>query len=135
VDGAEVCGRHIKMAVKQENLEVDSAAGRSRPVALITENGFSVVRANETEVGGSFSFLVTDPEGSELEVKVEIAASAMSSIRLRSRGRITRESSYWICCAERRLAEYLWENESFPPERKLSVEQLNADDLCLAIRW
>jgi len=131
---------HGQMAVKKENLEVDSAAARCRPIELITESGFSIVRTGERDATrpapqGRYVFMVRDPEGSEREITVRIDQQAVNEITLRSGGRISSESSYWICCAERHLAEYLWENDSYPPDGKLLVEQLTLEDLNLAIRW
>jgi hypothetical protein len=128
------------MAVKKENAELDSAAARCRPIELITENGFSIVRPGESDgprraPEGRFVFMMRDPEGSELEITVGIDQQAVNEVTLRSRGRISSESSYWICCAERHLAEYLWENDSCPPDGKLWVERLTIDDLNLATRW
>lgn len=128
------------MAVKKEELEVDSAAARSRPIEFITENGFSIVRTGENDATrrapeGRYVFIVRDPEGSEREITVGIDQKAVNEITLRSRGRISGESSYWICCAERHLAEYLWENDHYPPDGKLSIERLILEDLNLAIRW
>ena len=128
------------MAVQKEHLEVDVAALRCRPIELITENGFSIVRANEgdgptraTEDG--YVFIVRDPQGSEREITLGIDQHAVNEITQRSRGRVAKESSYWICCAERHLADYLWEVDSYPPDGKLTVEQLTLEDLNLANRW
>ena len=131
---------HGQMAVKKENLEVDSAAARVRPIELLTENGFSIVRVGE---GASptrspdrrYAFVVSDPKGSERGIEVEIDQQAVGEITRRSRGRISSDSSYWICCAERHLAEYLWKTDNYPPDGKLRVEQLTLDDVNLAIRW
>ena len=128
------------MAVKKENAELDSAAAGSRPIELITENGFSIVRPGESDgpmpaPEGRYVFMVSDPEGSELEITVSIDQQAVNEITLRSRGRISSESSYWICCAERHLAEYLWENDNYPTDGKLRVEQLTLEDLNLGTRW
>ena len=128
------------MTVKKENLEVDDAAERCRPIELITENAFSVVRVGECDAprrapGGRHVFMVRDPQGCELEITVEIDKQVVNEVILRSRERISRESSYWICCAERHLAEYLYENDNYPPDGKLTVEQLTPEDLYLAIRW
>jgi len=79
--------------------------------------------------------MVSDPEGAEREITVSIDHQAVNEITLRSRGRISRESSYWISCAERHLAEYLWESDDYPPDGKLRVEQLSLEDLNLGIRW
>ncbi|PYS85288.1 MAG: hypothetical protein DMF70_04505 [Acidobacteria bacterium] len=128
------------MAAQKENLEVDSAAARGRPIELITENGFSIVRPGEGDgpmpaPEGTYVFMVSDPEGSEREIAVSIDQQAVSEITLRSGGRLSSNSSYWICCAERHLAEYLWENDTCPPDGKLRVEQLTLQDLNLATRW
>jgi hypothetical protein len=128
------------MAVKKENLEVDSAAARGRPIELITENGFSIVRTGESEGTRrapqyTFVFIVRDQQGSESEITVEIDQHAAIEITHRSWGRVSKESSYWICCAERHLADYLWEEDSYPPEAKLTVAQLTLEDLNLANRW
>ncbi len=128
------------MAVKKEDLEVDSASARSRPIELITENGFSIVRTDELDGARlspdrNFVFVVRDPHGYELEISVEIALAAISEIVFRSRGLISTESSYWIACAERHLADYLWEHEDYPPDATLRVELLTPRDLNLVHRW
>ncbi len=126
------------MAVKKENLEVDAAAARCRPIELITDNGFGIVRVGDRPAlapEGRYVFTVREPQGSQSEVTVDIDPQAVSEIVQRSRGRISSESSYWICCAERHLAEYLWENDNYPPNGKLRVGQLTLDDLNLAVRW
>jgi hypothetical protein len=128
------------MAVKKEELESDREAARVRPIELVTENGFSIVRAGESDAPrrapeGRFVFMVRDPGGAELEIEVGIDQQAVNEVTLRSRGRISGESSYWICGAERHLAEYLSENDNYPPDGKLMVEHLTPEDLNLAIRW
>ena len=128
------------MAAQEENVELDSATAPCRPIELITENGFSIVRPGESDglrraPESRFVFMVSDPEGSELEIAVGIDQKAVNEVALRSRGRISSESSYWIVCAERHLAEYLSENDSYPPDGKLQIERLTLRDLNLAIRW
>jgi len=63
------------------------------------------------------------------------AIDLVVQIELKTRRRVLSGSSYWICCAERHLATYLWENDDYPPEGILIVEQLTVDDFDLAIRW
>lgn len=128
------------MAVKKEELEVDSAAARCRPIELITENGFSIVRADE--IGRAipwpvygYVFVVRDPHAYELEIMVGIDHAAVNEIMLRSRGLISSQSSYWVACAERHLADYLWEHDDYPPDATLRVEMLTPRDLNLVHRW
>lgn len=128
------------MAVKREQLVNDSEAARDRPIELITENGFSIVRAGDLYGGGAtdvseHSFLVRDRDGYELDIAVQIDPSAVLEVVKRSAGRISADSSYWICCAERHLADYLWEEDDYPPNATLKVAQLSPDDLDLARRW
>jgi len=128
------------MAAQEENAEQNSDAARSRPIELITENGFSIVRPGEGDgprraPEDRFVFMVSDPKGSELEIIVGIDQKVVNEVVLKSRGRISSDSSYWIVCAERHLAEYLAENDSYPPDGKLEVEHLTLKDLNLAIRW
>ena len=80
-------------------------------------------------------FLVRDPDGFELEVTVEISAALAEALAWRSRGRLSVDSSYWLSCAERHLADYLWENEDYPPDGKVTVDEPILDDLNLARRW
>ncbi len=128
------------MAVNREQLVHDSEAARSRPIQLITENGFSIVRTNDTggasePASGGYTFVVRDPHGYELDVAVAIDRPALLEVFKRSAGRVTSENSYWICCAERHLADYLWEQEDYPSDDGLTVNQLTPNDLDLARRW
>lgn len=128
------------MAVKREQLVQDSDTARYRPIQLITENDFSIVRASDlygdgVADAGEHSFLVRDPHGYELDIAVEIDGSAVVEVFKRSEGRISTDSSYWICCAERHLADYLLEQDDYPPDARLKVERLTPDDLDLARRW
>lgn len=71
----------------------------------------------------------------ERKITVEIADPLFVQIAIRTRGRILPGNSYWICCAERHLATYLWENNDYPPGDQLRVKQLDPDDIIIAIRW
>jgi hypothetical protein len=111
-----------------------------RPVEYLTENGFSIVRLSDIDnsikaVGATHEFLVRDPDEYELQITVQISTDAMAEVSRRSQGRISNESSYWISLAERHLATYLWENDDYPPDAKLDVNDLTLDDIDLARRW
>lgn len=128
------------MLARQEILVIDGVAQHYRPVEFQTENGFSIIRLSDVNdsipaAGLVHQFLVRDPDGFELEVTVEITETIAEALARRSRGRLSADSSYWICCAERHLAEYLWENVDYPPDANLTVDQPTLDDLNLARRW
>ena len=110
-----------------------------RPIELFTENGFSIVRLWEIDrtpapVSGDYPFVVRNPQNIEREIKVEITEDLVVQVTMRSRGRILLYSTFWISCAERHLAIYLWENDDYPPGDKLSVTLLDPDDCDLALR-
>jgi hypothetical protein len=116
------------------------ASSVRRPIEFLTENGFSISRLCEINnfipsAGLVQRFLVRDPDGFELEITVEIDESVARALVRRSRGRVSTDSSYWVCCAERHLANYLWENDDFPPDASLSVDQPILDDIDFAQRW
>jgi len=133
------------MAVKKEQLVSDAELARHRPIELITENGFSIVRAcdlracdldgGSTPEVGTYAFVVRDPHGYELDIAVEFAPLLVLEVFKRSEGRISGDSSYWTCCSERHLADYLLEQDDYPPDATLKVDQLSPDDLDLAMRW
>ena len=128
------------MAVKKENFEAESEPASNRPIELITENGFSIVRAGELEgarpsPAGTYEFVVSDEQGNQFAVTVEFDRKIVIEIIFRTRGRLSSESSYWISCAERHLADYLWEHDGCPPNGKLQIELLTPTDINLAIRW
>lgn len=111
-----------------------------RPIEFVTENGFAIVRPWETDgsqppTGGSFHFLVRDPQGVECEVVVEIANELSVETAFSTRGRVQVSSSFWICCAERHLADYVWDHETFPDGYELLVETLDPEEVILATRW
>ncbi len=82
-----------------------------------------------------YTFLVRDRDGYELDIAVGIDPLVVLEVFKRSEGRISTDSSYWISCAERHLAEYLFTEDDYPPDARISVNQLSPDDCDLAIRW
>ena len=128
------------MAVGGRQLTPDCLAKKSSPIQYVTENGFSIIRLCDidesiTAGGTKHSFVVRDPHGYELEITVDISDAAAAEIISRSSERLPFNSSYWICCAERHLADYLWESDAYPPEARLKVDVLTLNDLNLARRW
>ena len=128
------------MSPSRNQLAAEYHAVKQGPIKYLTENGFTIIRLADldesiTAEGTRHSFVVHDPNGYELGVTVDISDSAVAEIIGLSRGRLSLDSSYWIYCAERHLAAYLWENDDFPADGMLMVEVLTPDDLDLARRW
>lgn len=112
----------------------------ARPIEFLTENGFAIVRPWEAHGAsppedGSFRFLVRDPLDTEREVSVEIEERLCADTLFSTRGKVSKSSSFWICCAERHLANHLWEHNVLPDNEKLIVDCLDCDEIMLALRW
>jgi hypothetical protein len=125
---------------QQTNLTIHADDDDQNSIEFLTENGFVIVRPWEAKDAASlpeaaFRFLVQDPEGIEREIAVSISNRLRTETALRTRGRIETASQFWICCAERRLANYLMEQGEFPPAREMKIETLDREDVLLAIRW
>jgi len=118
---------------------VREADDSSDPIEFITENGFSIVRPWESgksprPTNGRHRFAVSDGF-IEREVAVEISRHVVTEASVRTRGRIELSDSFWICCAERHLANYVSEHADFPEDDELIVERLDPEDVLLAVRW
>jgi hypothetical protein len=118
-------------------IEDDSSA---KPIEFLTENGFAIVRPWEADgspapTEGVFHFIVRDPHNAECEVTVEVAHELFAETALHTRGRIQASNSFWICCAERHLSEYITEHDGCPDGNRLSVESLDCAEVMLALRW
>ncbi len=125
------------------NQETDGVAREaddsSDPIEFITENGFSIVRPWESgnspmPADGRCRFGVSDGF-IEREVTVEVSHRVLTEISWRARGRIEMSDSFWICCAERHLANYVSEHGDFPDDEELIVEKPDREDVLLALRW
>ena len=121
-------------------LTTDSSPTRQRPIEVQTENGFAIIRLCDVNrsvsiAGTRHEFIVRDPNGYELDITVDISDAVVAQVRRRCRGRITLASSFWINCAERHLTEYLYEHEDYPPDGRITVDDLTLEDMDLARRW
>ena len=128
------------MAVSHEQIITQTSTRAKPSIEFLTENGFSIIRRSDIDPsfsidGPEHCFVVRDTDGYELDITVDILPPVVAEIIHRTRGRLSLASSYWINCAERHLAAYLWEHDDYPPNGNLQVDQLTLDDLDLARRW
>jgi hypothetical protein len=128
------------MSMQSQRSEPEISPAEHRPVELITENGFSIMRSWEIEhvappVDGGYRFVVRGEEGSERTIIVAVTAEVVTQITLRTCGRIRLSNSFWIYAAERHLANYLEEQNDYPAGDNLLVEDLDSEDCLLALRW
>jgi hypothetical protein len=125
---------------KSETPGTDELPARARPIEFLTENGFSIIRPWELDraaapTNGTYAFLVRDPREQQRQIVVFVTDALVAQVALQTRGRVRLQSSFWIVCAERHLADYLSEADDFPPGDKFLIADLYPEDLISAIRW
>ncbi len=84
---------------------------------------------------GEYQFLVRSPQSVERKIVVQIADEIASKIELQTSRRIRLGNSFWITCAERHLANQLWQKGDFPSGDKLLIDRLEPEDIISAVRW
>jgi hypothetical protein len=128
------------MVSSEEKASTDNSRVGRANISLVTENGFVIVRSCDLEgaspdVPGHYCFVVEGPNGMEHEVTVEFSQEAIALIQRRRRSLLSPENSFWLACAERSLATYLWETDQLPPQGTLLIEEVCLRDLEVARRW
>ena len=105
-------------------------------IQIITMNGFTILdseggqrEANERR------FTVKSPTGTEHEVLVEIDEEAVGYVERMTRRKLPPENSFWTTQAQRVLSDYLWKEGKIPPTRKLTITDVDRDELPIAARW
>lgn len=127
------------IAATGENVE-HGAEDSSKAIEFLTANDFVIVRPWEAgtspaPAGGICHFIVSDPRGHEQKISVTISKELMTRTAIHTRGRIAWSSAFWICCAERHLANYVTEHDGFPEGSEIAVNDLDREEVLLAIRW
>ncbi|MGB9180590.1 MAG: hypothetical protein WCB68_15255 [Pyrinomonadaceae bacterium] len=105
------------------------------PIELVTENGYSIVRSCEMDGAGTYKFVVSNSDEQTCEVIVEFDHAAIMLVQSCRRRPLASKSAFWINCAERSLATYLWEKDECPPNGRLTLKDVCLDDLDASRRW
>ena len=105
-------------------------------IQTMTMNGFTIFdsesAAQEPDVR---RFIVKSPGGDEHAVLVRIDEEAVGYAERMTKRRLPPESSFWTTQALRLLSDYLWKEGRVPPTRKLTVKDIDRDELPIAARW
>lgn len=105
-------------------------------IQTITMNGFTVLEAEGVRQSpDERRFTVKSPDGDEHEVLVKIDGEAVGYVERMTRRRLPPESSFWTTQAARLLNDYLWREGKTPPTGKLTVKDIDRDELPIAARW
>jgi len=128
------------MAMRTKQLKPNRLPQAIAPIKYLTENGFTIVRLSEidssvTNTPSECRFLVQRDDEPEREIRVCFDESLIASLRIRRRIPLSETSIFWLVCAESCLAKYLWEENQYPPNGRLIINELSPDELMLALHW
>ena len=113
-----------------------SPEGSAEPlIQIITMNGFTIVESEAHQEPDERRFTVRSPTGGEHEVLVQIDKEAVGYVERMTRRRLPAENSFWTVQAQRLLSDYLWNEGKVPPTRKLTLTDVDRDELSIAARW
>ena len=105
-------------------------------IQIITMNGFTILDSKEVRHElNERRFIVRTPSGTEHEVLVLIDDEAVGYVERMTRRRLPADNSFWTGQAERLLSDYLWTEGRVPPTRKLTIKDVDRDELPMAARW
>jgi CheY-like chemotaxis protein len=105
-------------------------------IQTVTMNGFTILEPDdEPRVPDERRFTVTSPGGDGHEVLVQIDEEAVGYVERMTRRSLPAESSFWTIQAQRVLSDYLWREGRVPPTRRLTVTDVDRDELPTAARW
>jgi hypothetical protein len=99
-------------------------------------NGFTILDSEGAQQEpNERRFRVRSPTGSEHEVLVKIDEEAVGYVERMIRRKLPPENLFWTTQAQRVLADYLWKEGKVPPTRKLTITDVDRDELPIAARW
>jgi DNA-binding response OmpR family regulator len=105
-------------------------------IQIITMNGFTILDSKDGRHElNERRFIVKSPTGSEHEVLVQIDEEAVGYVERMTRRQLPPENSFWTSQAQRLLGDYLWQEGKVPPSRKLTIKDVDRDELPIAARW
>ena len=105
-------------------------------IQIITMNGFTILDSEGAQrEPNERRFRVRSPTGSEHEVLVKIDEEAVGYVERMIRRKLPPENLFWTTQAQRVLADYLWKEGKIPPTRKLTITDVDRDELPIASRW
>jgi len=105
-------------------------------IQIITMNGFTILDSEDARhEPNERRFVVKSPTGSEHEVLVQIDEEAIGYVERMTRRKLPAENSFWTTQAQRLLGDYLWKEGKVPPTRKLTIKDVDRDELPIAARW
>lgn len=127
------------MAVNRDRLRTAQPTPPNSHVEVVTENGFTIARVCELGLGSNDSasecnFIVSKSTGGVRSIQVEFSEAVIAVVQEKCPA-LSLASSFWLNCAEQRLAEYLWTNDCCPKNGLMKIDSLSSEELLMAARW
>jgi DNA-binding response OmpR family regulator len=124
--------QRVREAITPSKTEVAAEA----LIQIITMNGFTILDSKGARhEPNERRFVVKSPTGSEHEVLVQIDEEAVGYVERMTRRKLPAENSFWTSQAQRLWGDYLWKEGKVPPTRKLTIKDVDRDELPIAARW
>src|SRR5678816_780252 len=122
---------------RQQHTELPTDKTAEGPlIQIITMNGFTILDSEDVRHDpNERRFRVKSPTGTEHEVLVQIDDEAVGYVERMTKRKLPAENSFWTGQAERLLSDYLWKEGKVPPTRKLTIRDVDRDELPMAARW
>jgi CheY-like chemotaxis protein len=111
-------------------------SSRSFDIAVVTMNGFRILRTDPAPESAEHAFRVTHvADGAEFTVTVAIDPDAVERVARLTHRRLEPGGAFWRLQAERLLSAYLWSESAGPAGGRLTVRDVSREDLDVAARW
>ena len=115
---------------------VPSPSPRSFDIAVVTMNGFQILRADTPPGSPVHVFRVKYmADQSEFNVTVSIDPDAVERVARLTHRRLDAGGAFWRLQAERLLSAYVWSEAKGPVNGRLTVRDVSREDLDVAARW
>ncbi|HEY2971515.1 MAG TPA: response regulator [Pyrinomonadaceae bacterium] len=105
-------------------------------IQIVTMNGFTILDSEGArQEPHERRFTVKSPTGGAHEVLVQIDEEAIGYVERMTRRQLPADNSFWTSQAQHLLSDYLWTEGKVPPTRKLTIKDVDRDELPVAARW
>src|SRR6266850_4575606 len=125
-----------QQSVSEPTARASHEVSTEQLIQIITMNGFTLLESEGIrQEPDERCFTVKSPTGGEHEVLVKIDEEAVGYVERMTKRRLPPENSFWTIQAQRLLSDYLWKEGKVPPTRKLTIKDVDRDELPMAARW
>jgi CheY-like chemotaxis protein len=113
-----------------------SPSSRTFDIAVVTVNGFRILRSNAAPGSADHVFRVRHvADGSEFTVTVSIDREAVERVARLTHRRLEAGGAFWRLQAERLVSAYVWSEGKGPADGRLTVRDVSREDLDVAACW